>query len=163
MNDHNLCYHPLAHTVFSDMMLAITVFRRGNICAQVYGTDFGWARAFPMASKSEAHETLLLLFVRNGVPPTCICNNAMEMIQGKFQQKLKEAACHLKQLEPCIPWSNAAEREIKELKTGAGCKLLKSRALKWLWDDCLELEAYIRSNIANKKVNWGGTQNSDVR
>ena len=29
----------------------------GNTCAQVYATDFGLARALPMASKSEAHET----------------------------------------------------------------------------------------------------------
>ena len=70
------------------------------------------------------------------------------MIQGKFCQKLKDAACHLKQLEPYTPWSNAAERKIKELKKEAGHKLLWSRASKHLLDDCLELEAYIRSNTA---------------
>ena len=43
---------------------------------------------------------------------------------------------------------NAAEREIKELNRGAG-QLLQSRATKHLWDDCLELEAYIRSNTAH--------------
>ena len=130
-------------------MFTSTVSREGNRCAQVYATDFGWARAFPMVSRSEANETLLLLIVRDGVPPTFICDNAKEMIQGKFSQKLKEAACHLKQLEPYTPWSNAAEREIKELKKGAGCKVLKSRAPKQLWDGCLELEAYIRSNTAH--------------
>ena len=132
------------------MMFASTVFRRGNRCAQVYATDFGWARAVPMASRSEAHETLSLLFVRDGVPPTCICDNARELVQGKFHQKLKKALCHLKQLEPYTPWSNAAEREIKELKKGAGHKLLWSRAPKHLWDDCLELEAYIWSNTAHE-------------
>ena len=72
------------------------------------------------------------------------------MIQGKFSQKHKEAACHLTQLELSTPWSNAAEREIKEPKKGAGHKLLKSRALRQSWYDCLELEAYIRSNTAHK-------------
>ena len=57
----------------------------------------------------------------------------------------------MKQLEPYIPWSNATERKIKELKKGAGHKLLQSRAPKHLWDDCLELEAYIRSNTAHNK------------
>ena len=113
-------------------MFASALSRRGNRCAKVYATDFGWARAFPMASRSDAHEILSLLFVRHGVPPTCICDNAREMIQGEFSQNLKEAACHLKKLEPSTPWSNAAERDIKELKKGAGCKLLKSRAPKWL-------------------------------
>ena len=111
-NDRNLHYHCLAHPVFSDTMFASTVFRRFNICAQVYAADFGWARAFPMASRSEAHETLLLLFARDGVPLACICDNAKEMIKGKFYQKLKDAACELKQLEPHTPWSN-------ELKKGS--------------------------------------------
>ena len=97
-------------------MFASTVSRRGNRYAQVYATDFGWARAFPMASRSEAHETMSLLFARNGVPPACICNNAKKMVHGKFYQKLKGAACHLKHLDPYTLWSNAAEREIKELK-----------------------------------------------
>ena len=100
-------------------MFASTVSRKDNKCAQVYDTDFGWARASPMASRSEAHETLLLLFARDGVPPAFICNNAKEMVQGKFYKNLKDATYHLKQLEPYSSWSNAAEREIKELNKGA--------------------------------------------
>ena len=46
------------------------------------------------------------------------------MIHGKFYQKLKDVTCQLKQLEPYTFWSNAAEREFKELKKGAGHKLL---------------------------------------
>ena len=59
--------------------------QRGNRCTQVYATDFGWARAFPMASRSKAHETLLLLLARDDVLQACICANAKEMNQGKFQ------------------------------------------------------------------------------
>ena len=113
INDQNLCYHCLAHPVFSDMMFANKVSRRGNRCAQVYGKDFEWARAFPMASRREAHEILSLLSARYWVPPACLCNSAKEMKQGKFYQKLKEVAWHLKQLEPYTLWSNAADREIK--------------------------------------------------
>ena len=131
-NDQSLCCHCLAQPIFSDTIFASTVSRRGNRCAQVYAVDFGWASAFPMASISEAHETLSLLFMRDGVPLTCICDNAKEMVQGKFHQKLNESACHLKQLEPYTPWSNAAEREIKELKKGSSHKPLWSRAPKCL-------------------------------
>ena len=42
------------------------------------------------------------------------------------------------------------EREIKELKKEADYKLLRSREQKCLWDDCLELKAYIRSNTAHE-------------
>ena len=71
------------------------------------------------------------------------------MIQCKFYQKLKDTACKLKQLEPYTPCSNAVEKDTKEIEKRAGFKLLQSRAPKWLWEDCLELETYIRSNTAH--------------
>ena len=55
----------------------------------------------------------------------------------------------LEKVDLFTPWSNATERKIKKLKKGAGCKLLQSRAPKNLCDDCLELEASIRSNTAH--------------
>ena len=73
------------------------------------------------------------------------------MIQSKFHQKLNDAACHLKQLEPFTLWSNAAERGMKEIEKGSGYKVLQPS----LWDNCLDLEAYIRSSAAHDiyKVN----------
>ena len=41
----------------------------------------------------------------------------------------------------------AAEGVICELKRGSGRKMTKIKSPKVLWDDCLELEAYIRSNM----------------
>ena len=99
-----------------------------------------------MKLKSEAREALSLLFQWDRMLPTVICDNAKEMVLGQFTRKLKEASCHFKQMEPFFPWSNAAKREIKELKKGSGRKLIKSGTPKRLWDDCLELESYIRSN-----------------
>ena len=62
----------------------------------------------------------------------------------------------LEQLEPYTPWSNATEKEIEELKKGAGHKLLQFRAPKCLWDNCLELEAYMRSNTAHERYKLDG-------
>ena len=72
------------------------------------------------------------------------------MILGEFNRKLKEASCHLQQREPFTWWSNAAKREIKELKNYSGRKLIKSGTPRRHWDYCLELESYIRSNTAHK-------------
>ena len=80
----------LAWHIFADLMFASKVSRRANRCSQVYATDFGWARTFPMAFRSETQETLL--FARDGVLPACICDSSKEMIQGKFYQKLHDAA-----------------------------------------------------------------------
>ena len=41
-----------------------------------------------------------------------------------------------------------AEGGIRELKIGSGRKMTNMKSPKVLWDDCLELEAYICSNTA---------------
>ena len=69
--------------------------------------------------------------------------------QGTFYQKVKDVAHQLKQLVPYTPWSNAAEREIKKPNKGASCNQLHSRTSKYLWEDCLEMEACTRSNTAH--------------
>ena len=75
-----------------------------------------------MTQKGEAHETLSLLFAREGVPPSMVLDNSPEQIQGDFKRKLKEANCHMTQTEPHTPWSQAAEGCIRELKRGSSVK-----------------------------------------
>ena len=49
-------------------------------------------------------------------------------------------------IKPSSPWSNAAEMNIRELKPGSSRKMLRSHAPnpKNLWDNWLELEAFVR-------------------
>ena len=42
----------------------------------------------------------------------------------------------------------AAEGDICELKRGSDRKMTKMKSPKVLWNDCLDLEEYIRSNTA---------------
>ena len=108
-NDRMLRYRRLPHPTFTDTMFARTTGQQGNKCAQVYSTSFGWCRAHPMTSKGEAHESLSLLFQRDGVPPTMIFDGSQEQTHGNFKRKLREADCHRRQTEPYSPWQNAAE------------------------------------------------------
>ena len=78
--------------------------------AQAYATSFGWARAHPMKCKGDAHETLSLVFQRNGVPPTMVTNDSKEQTKGEFQRKLKEADCHTRVTEPYSPYFFGVER-----------------------------------------------------
>ena len=134
--------------MYSDTLFATTMSRRGNRCTQIFATNFGCSLSFPMKLKNEAHKELTLLFQQEGVPSVAICDNDKEMVLGEFNRKLKEAL-HLKQTEPFTPWLNAPERKIKELKKCSGRKFIKSGTPNRLWDDCLELEFYIRSNTAH--------------
>ncbi len=57
-----------------------------------------------------------------------VMDSLKEQTLGKFHRKLVDAHCQLKQSEPCSPWKNATEREIKELKKGSGRKMIMSGA-----------------------------------
>ena len=77
-----------------------------------------------------------------------VMDGALEQVQGKFCHKCRQAAVHVKQTEPHMPWSNAAESAIHELKCGLGREMVRSSAPRCLWDHCLERESYIRSHTA---------------
>jgi hypothetical protein len=67
-----ICYKRLRHDVFTDTMQSKTKSRRGELYSQVYTTGFHWCRAHPMKLKSDAHDSLSLLYQRDGVPPKMI-------------------------------------------------------------------------------------------
>ena len=68
---------------------------------------------------------------------------------GKFGLNIKKSTCQMKQTDMQQPWQNAAEGKIHELKAGAGRKMVKSILPQKLFDNCLELESYTRSNTAH--------------
>ncbi len=52
--------------------------------AQAYAMSFVWSRAHPMKRKGDAHETLSLVFQRDGVPLTMVTNGSKEQTKGEF-------------------------------------------------------------------------------
>ena len=155
-NDRQLRYRRLRTDLFGDTLEASVKSRRQNRYAQVFGTSFGWSQVFPVKRKSDVHEGLSLLIRRDGVPPKIIVDGSKEQTKGVFAKKMREADCWLKQTEPYSQWQNAAEGVIRELKRGAGRKMVKTRTPKVLWDNCLEYESMIRSNTAHDIYELGG-------
>ena len=70
-------------------------------------------------------------------------------VKKEFRNKLRDACWHYKQLEPYSPHSKAAEMNIRELKRGSSCKMIRKQSPKKLWDCCLELESLIFSHTAH--------------
>ena len=68
-----------------------------------------------MKRKGEAHETLSLLFHRDGDPPTMVTDGSKEQTLGDFRRKLREADCHPRVTEPYSPWQQAAEGCIRKI------------------------------------------------
>ena len=93
--------------MFTDTLEAwTTTWFQKNKYAQVFSTSFGWARAYPMRRKSNAHKGFSFLAQCDGVPITIIRDNAKEQIMGKFCHKCCEVGMHVKQTKPHTPWSN---------------------------------------------------------
>ncbi len=103
-NKRMLRYKQLPHTTFTDTLFAGTPSHSGNKCAQAYSTSFGWARAQTMTRKSEAHETLSLLFHCDGVRPTMVFDSSKKQCKGDFKRQHCKVDYHARQTEPYSPW-----------------------------------------------------------
>ncbi len=171
-NDQMLRYKHVMHTMFNDMLFNGSISWQGNQMAQAYATSFGWARAHPMKRKGDTHETLSIVFQRDGVPPTMVTNDSKEQTKGEFRRKIKEADCHPRVTEPYSPWQQAAEGCICELKRGSSRKkwlrpdhsnvcgttalslrnmsaLAQAMTFTWLLAKCLRPETIMTENTAN--------------
>jgi hypothetical protein len=87
-NDRMLRYKRMPHPCFTDTLVTGTPSKQGDKYAQAYCTSFGWTHVHPMQCKGEAHETLSLLFHRDGVPPVMILDGSKEQTLGDFCCKL---------------------------------------------------------------------------
>jgi hypothetical protein len=147
--DRPLRYKKLNHQVYHDTLKSSIISLRGNKCSEIYATDFGWSRNFPMKKESDVHETLDMFFHRYGVPEALISDGAKAYTGGRFKEKAKEAGCYCKLTDPYSPWQNRAEGEIREVKRLAGRWMVSTKSPRRLWDDCIELASLIRSNTAH--------------
>jgi hypothetical protein len=66
--------------MFTEKMFSTILSRQQNKAAQIFCTDFGFVRAFTMKKESEAHESLSLLFRRNGVPNGMVMDGAKAQV-----------------------------------------------------------------------------------
>jgi hypothetical protein len=81
-NDRQLRYRRLPVTMYTDTMYSTIFSRQQNREAQIFTTDFGFVRAFPMNKESEAHEALSLLFHRDRVPNVMVMDGDKAHVEG---------------------------------------------------------------------------------
>ena len=86
-NDMMLRYKCMPHPVFSDTLQAVTKSACGNIYGQTYCTSFGWSKCHPIRKKGEAHDTLSMVFKRDGISPRMIVDKSREPSLGEFKHK----------------------------------------------------------------------------
>jgi hypothetical protein len=57
-----------------------------SLRVNIYATNFGWSRAFPIAKIAEVHETLDLFVSRYGIPEALAPDNAQAYIGGTVKK-----------------------------------------------------------------------------
>jgi hypothetical protein len=77
--------------MFTDTMYSTILSRQQQKAAQMFCSDFGFVREFPMKKENEAHEALSLLFHRDGVPNVMVMDGSKAQTGGKFRMKLRDA------------------------------------------------------------------------
>ena len=154
--DRPMRYQMLDFKVFHDMFFSKVESVRKFTCAQIYSTDFGWVRVFPMTLKSDVHHIVDEFFHRYGVPMALVLDNASKLMRGQFGRKCRQAGCNIDSIVPHSPWQNRAEAEVRENKRMTGRWMVKSGCPRWLWCYCSELAAMIRSHTALKIYGLGG-------
>jgi hypothetical protein len=82
-NDRQLRYHRLSVKMLTDTMYSTIPSRQKNKAAQIFCTDFGFMRAFPMKKECEGHDALSMLFHRDGVPNVMIMDGAKAQVEGE--------------------------------------------------------------------------------
>jgi hypothetical protein len=134
--------------MFTDTLYSTIPLMQKNKAAQIFCTDLGFVRAFPMKKESEAHEALSFLFHTDGVLNLMVMDGAKAQVEGEFRRKLRDAGCHIKQTEPHTQSSNMGEGGVCELKRGVGRYMLRSGCPKRFWDYCIIREAYLISHTS---------------
>jgi hypothetical protein len=100
--------------------------KQGNKAVQVFCTTNGWTPAFTIVKEKNAHEALLLMFQRDGVPNMMVMDGAKEKVEGDFRCKLCKDGCYIKYTEHRTQKSNSADASITELKQGVGRDMVRA-------------------------------------
>jgi hypothetical protein len=98
-NDRQLRDHSLPATMFTYTIYSTLISRQQQKAAQIFCTDFGFVRAFPMKLESEAHEALCLLFHRDLVPNVMVMDGAKAHTDSEFTSKLHYEGYQINQTE----------------------------------------------------------------
>ena len=145
-NDRMLRYSRITAPLFMDTFFADskhTVSTRGNVCAQLFVSDFNFIHIVPMKRRKDLHHALKQMFKHVGVPPELICDGAGEQVKGESRKLINKVNSDIKELEAESPWSNRAELFIGIVKKHIKKDLKESNCPMVLWDYCAQYRARI--------------------
>ena len=125
-NDRQLHYKHLRHDVFTDTMQSQYKSHRGELYSQVYTTGFHWCRVHPMKLKSDAHDSLSLLFQRDGVPQKMIMDCSKEQSLGRFKKEMPGCGLSHQANRTLVFMAKCCQRCHQRTEKAAGRKMVRA-------------------------------------
>ncbi len=144
----SLRYNHLKCRFYSDTFFSGTKSIPQNTCAQLFVTDFGYAKVTPIRTKAEAGFALKELIQDVGIPKDLHTDGAKELTMGNWKQVCQESGIKTSITEKNSPWQNRAEVEIRELKRHVRRLMTRSATPLTLWDFCCQYVVELRNRIA---------------
>jgi hypothetical protein len=146
--NNTLRYNHLNAVFRSDTMFANIKSIAGHTMAQVFCTDFGYAKITPMAHKSEAGYALQELIRDVGIPKHMHTDDAKELTLGNWKKVCQEHGIGMSNTEAKSPFQNRAEGVIGEIKRHTHRFMSRTRSPKRLWDFCAIYAVELRNRLA---------------
>ena len=133
-------YHQIripAGEFFTDTMMSKVRSVRGHTCAQIYGNEFGYIKAYPMETHDQTNlgDSLTLMIQDVGVMQKLHTDNAPEMIGRKtpFFRRARKEGIDLTSIEPLRPDENYGETLVKRAKIISGKLMVRKNVPLTLW------------------------------
>jgi hypothetical protein len=157
-----LRYNHIKQTFTPNTFFANIKSAAGKKCAQLFTTDFGFAKFVPMRSKSEA-PTALQEFIRDvGIPDHIHSNGAKEMTLGAWKKTCYEAGIRMTNTEKGSPWQNRTEVEIREIKRHVRLLLKRTDTPGELWDFRTKYVIELRNRLARPLPRLNGRTPQEI-
>ena len=114
----HLRYPHLKGTYYANTLFLNTKSARGFRCANVIGDGVGFTKFWPMVSKADSHESLQHFVQDVGILEQFVTDSDHTMTYKAWKAKIKEYRITQTTPEPCLPWQNCAELDVRAVKRG---------------------------------------------
>lgn len=158
-NDRMLRYRRIKSWFFTDTFFVTKAAKsvRGNTCMQLFVSDKGFVKAYPMESVSQYPKALRAFAKDVGAPEILVADPHPNQKSKEVKDFCNKIGTTLRLLEQSTQWANRAELYIGLLKESVRKDMRDSHSPLVLWDYCAERRASIFTLTARDLFQLNGT------
>ena len=144
-NDRFLRYRRIKSEFYTDTFFVTAKARsiRGNTCMQIFVSDKGFVKVYPMTTVSEYPKALKMFAKDVGAPDVLVADPHPNNKSKDVRAFCNQIGTTLRILEESTQWANRAELYVGLMKEATRKDLLARHSPLVLWDYCAERRAMI--------------------